>query len=45
MLEIANATVTLNALHCQNRTATRIRKHQGHYLLCVKDNQKGLHGS
>lgn len=43
MLEIANATVTLDALHCQKRTAKRIRKRQGHYVLCVKDNQKGLH--
>ncbi len=43
MLEIAHATVTLDAMHCQKRTATLIRKRQAHYVLCVKDNQKGLH--
>ena len=35
MLEIANATVTLDAMHCQKRTATLIRKRQSHYVLCV----------
>ncbi len=42
MLEIANATVTLDALHCQRRTAELLRKRQAHYVLCVKNNQKGL---
>jgi predicted transposase YbfD/YdcC len=43
MLAIAKSTVSLNAMHCQKRTAKLIRKRQAHYVLCVKDNQKGLH--
>lgn len=42
-LELTNTTVTLDALHCQKRTAKRLRRAQAHYVLCVKDNQRGLH--
>jgi predicted transposase YbfD/YdcC len=41
-LEIAKATVTLDAMHCQKATAKLLRKRKAHYVLCVKDNQKGL---
>lgn len=41
-LELAGATVTLDAMHCQKKTAKLIRKQKAHYVLCVKDNQKGL---
>ena len=41
-LELAGATVTLDAMHCQKKTAKLIRKQNAHYVLCVKDNQKGL---
>ena len=39
-LELAAATVTLDAMHCQKKTAKLIRKQNAHYVLCVKDNQK-----
>ncbi len=35
MLEIANATVTLDAMHCEKGIAKRIPERQGHYVLCV----------
>lgn len=40
---IEGATVTADALHCQKETAEAIRERDAHYLLAVKDNQKGLH--
>jgi predicted transposase YbfD/YdcC len=43
MPETANVTVTLDAMPCQKRTAMFIRKRQAHDVLCVKDNEKGLH--
>lgn len=42
-LELNNTTVTLDAMHCQKNTAKRLRKKKAEYVLCVKDNQKGLH--
>lgn len=41
-LEVADATVTLDAMHCQKATAKLLRRRKAHYVLCVKDNQKGL---
>ena len=41
-LELTDTTVTLDAMHCQKRTAQMIRKKGGDYVLCVKGNQKGL---
>jgi predicted transposase YbfD/YdcC len=43
LLEIAGATVSADALHCQSETATAIRERKAHYLLAVKDNQQSLH--
>lgn len=43
MLELAGATVSLDAMHCQRKTAAAIIKRKGHYVLNVKTNQKGLH--
>lgn len=42
LLELKGATVTLDAMHCQTKTAAAIRKQGGDYVLCVKNNQKGL---
>jgi len=42
-LELHDTTVTLDAMHCQKKTATHLRKKGAHYILCVKDNQKALH--
>jgi len=41
-LELRNATVTLDAMHCQKATAALLRKRGANYVLCVKNNQKGL---
>jgi predicted transposase YbfD/YdcC len=41
-LELADTTVTLDAMHCQKGTARLIRKRKAHYVLCLKGNQKGL---
>jgi predicted transposase YbfD/YdcC len=35
--------VTIDALGCQKDIATQIVEGGGHYILQVKDNQKGLH--
>ncbi len=42
MLEVADTTVTLDAMHCQKGTATLIRRRKADYVLCIKGNQKGL---
>lgn len=42
-IDIAGATVTADALHCQTTTAETIRAGEADYLLAVKDNQKSLH--
>lgn len=41
-LEIKDATVTLDAMHCQKRTAEFIHKRKADYVLCAKGNQKNL---
>jgi predicted transposase YbfD/YdcC len=43
MLNLANATITIDAMGCQREIAGQIRQQQGHYLLAVKDNQPTLH--
>lgn len=45
LIDIAGATVTADALHCQSQTARVIRERGADYLLAVKDNQKGLHNA
>lgn len=43
MLELAGATVTIDAMGCQREIARQIREQKGHYVLAVKDNQPTLH--
>jgi predicted transposase YbfD/YdcC len=43
LLELADATVTLDAMHCQVETAQAILDAQADYVLTVKDNQPSLH--
>lgn len=44
-LDLAGAVVTLDAAFCQKAVVAQIRERGGHYLVCVKGNQKGLHGA
>jgi predicted transposase YbfD/YdcC len=41
-LDIADAVITADALHCQRETATGIVSRGGHYILTVKANQPSL---
>jgi len=43
MLNLANATITIDAMGCQREIAGQIRRQGGHYILAVKDNQPTLH--
>jgi len=43
LLDVKDAVVSLDAMHCQKDTAAAIRKAGGDYLLVVKQNQKRLH--
>lgn len=43
MLAIQGCLVTLDAMGCQKRIATTIRKKEADYLLAVKSNQRTLH--
>lgn len=43
LLDVKDAVVSLDAMHCQKQTAEAIRHAQADYLLAVKDNQKSLH--
>jgi predicted transposase YbfD/YdcC len=43
LLDVKDAVVSLDAMHCQKDTAQAIRKAGADYLLAVKDNQKTLH--
>lgn len=43
LLELAGATVTLDAMHCQVETAQAILDREADYLLSVKENQRTLH--
>jgi predicted transposase YbfD/YdcC len=42
LLELTGAVVTLDAMHCQKKTATQIRDKQADYILTVKGNQPSL---
>jgi predicted transposase YbfD/YdcC len=42
-LNLANATITIDAMGCQREIAGQIRQQGGHYILAVKDNQPTLH--
>lgn len=42
VLDIKDALVTADAMHCQRDTAQTIRDHGGHYILTVKGNQPNL---
>lgn len=44
LLELSGAVVTLDAMHCQKKTAIAIRRQEADYLLTVKKNQPALHG-
>jgi predicted transposase YbfD/YdcC len=41
-LELAGTVVTVDAMHCQRRLASEIRRRDGHYLMQVKENQPDL---
>lgn len=43
MLELAGATVTIDAMGCQREIAAQVVKQRGHYLLAVKENQPTLY--
>ncbi len=43
MLDLTDATVTFDALHCQRETAAQIVEQGGHYVMAVKENQPTLH--
>lgn len=42
VLDIKDAVVTADAMHCQRETAQTIRERGGHYILTVKGNQPNL---
>jgi len=41
-LDLTNTTVTMDAMGCQRDLAQQIVEQKGHYLLTIKNNQKGL---
>jgi len=43
MLQLKDATVTLDAMGCQRAIAARIVQRQGHYVFSLKGNQSTLH--
>lgn len=43
LLDLRQATVSIDAMGCQKAIAGQILQQQGHYLLAVKDNHKTLH--
>lgn len=43
LLDVHDAVVSLDAMHCQKDTAAAIRRAGADYLLAVKDNQRSLH--
>src|SRR5690606_29477267 len=42
LLDLRDATVSIDAMGCQKDIAKKIRDGQGHYLLALKDNHKTL---
>ena len=43
ILDVTGAVVTVDALHTQHETATKIRAEGGHYVFTVKADQKHLY--
>jgi len=43
MLDLADATVSIDAIGCQRAIARQIAERQGRYVLAVKENQPSLH--
>jgi len=43
MLNLAGATLTIDAMGCQREIASQIIQQKAHYVLAVKDNQPTLH--
>ena len=43
LLDVRGAVLSLDAMHCQTKTAKAIRQAQADYLLAVKKNQKSLY--
>ena len=43
MLQLANTTVTIDAMGCQKEIAAQIIRQEAHYLLAVKENQPTLY--
>jgi predicted transposase YbfD/YdcC len=43
LLDVEQAVVSLDAMHCQKDTATAIRQAKADYLLAIKNNQPSLH--
>lgn len=41
-LEVSGSTITIDAIGCQKKIATKIRSKEANYLLAVKKNQKDL---
>jgi len=41
-MDIADAVITADAMHCQRETASHITDRSAHYLLTIKDNQPTL---
>jgi predicted transposase YbfD/YdcC len=41
-MDITDAVITADAMHCQRDTASHITDRGGHYLLTIKDNQPSL---
>src|SRR5690606_7388969 len=42
LLDVEGAVVSLDAMHGLPQTATLIRKHKAHYLLCIKNDRRHL---
>ena len=42
-MDITDAVITADALHCQRETAEQITSAGGHYVLCAKANQPSLY--
>jgi predicted transposase YbfD/YdcC len=45
MVDLREATVTIDAIGCQKNVCRTIQGRGGDYLICVKENQKSLHAS
>ena len=43
LIELSGAVVTLDAMHCQKKTAAKIREQGADYILQVKNNQPKLY--